>query len=375
MNLNTRVLVVEDDSHLLSGIRDILELEDYSVLTATNGRDALTVLRSDPANPPDVIVSDIMMPHMNGFEFLDEVRKEDLWVNVPFIFLTAKGEKTDMHRGRRLGADVYLVKPFDAEDLIVAVDSCLNRQRHIKRVQEGEVSSIKRKILTILNHEFRTPLTLVVAYADMLKDFDPDTMEEAEVMTFLKGVNSGADRLRRLIENFIVLVEIDSGDAAKTFSWRKRDVTDIQLLVDDAFRQIEMPEQRPREWVLDVPDDLPPVTLDAQYITVLIRELLDNAAKFSGHGDRIILKIREDNDYLTITVRDYGRGIPEDILDEIWVPFYQYNREEFEDQGSGSGLAIVAGLTRIHNGDYHVKSALGQGSQFIVRLPLQHSET
>lgn len=375
MSQPTRVLVVEDDGHLLSAIRDILELEDYHVATATNGADAIKVLRKNPVNPPDVIVSDIMMPHMNGFDLLEAVRQEDQWVNVPFIFLTAKGEKTDIHRGRRLGADVYLTKPFDPDDLIVAVDACLKRQQNIKRVQQGEVSTVKKKILTILNHEFRTPLTLVVAYADMLKEFDASNMDESEIMSFLRGVNSGADRLRRLIENFIVLVEIDTGDAARTFEWRCREVNDIRLIVEDAFRQVELPDQRPRQWQFNIPPELPGVMVDAQFLTVMIRELMDNAAKFSRSGDLVTVSVRIEGDQLVIDVVDQGRGIPDDILPRIWDPFFQHNREEFEDQGSGSGLAIVAGLTELHHGTYTVDSVEGEGSTFTIQLPLTQPET
>lgn len=375
MSESTRVLVVEDDGHLLSAIRDILELEEYHVATATNGADAIKVLRKNPSSPPDVIVSDIMMPHMNGFDLLEAVRQEDQWVNVPFIFLTAKGEKTDIHRGRRLGADVYLTKPFDPDDLIVAVDACLKRQQNIKRVQQGEVSTVKKKILTILNHEFRTPLTLVVAYADMLKEFDASSMDESEIMSFLRGVNSGADRLRRLIENFIVLVEIDTGDAARTFEWRCREVNDIRLIVEDAFRQVELPDQRPRQWEFDIPEHLPGVMVDAQFMTVVIRELMDNAAKFSRNGDLVTVSVRAEGDHLLIDVIDQGRGIPENILPRIWDPFFQHNREEYEDQGSGSGLAIVAGLTELHHGTYSVDSVEGEGSTFTLKLPLTQPET
>jgi two-component system sensor histidine kinase/response regulator len=129
------------------------------------------------------------------FTFLEEVRKEDRWVTVPFIFLTAKGEKTDRHRGSLAGADVYLTKPFDAEDLLVSVSSCLKRYGDVKRVKQDEIGDVKNKILTILNHEFRTPLTLVVAYADMLKDYDGKNMEYNEIRTFLHGVNAGAETL------------------------------------------------------------------------------------------------------------------------------------------------------------------------------------
>lgn len=219
---HTTVLVVEDDVHLLSGIKDILELEHYRVLTAQNGVEGLNVLNQLPDEPPSVIVSDIMMPHMDGFTFLEEVRKEDRWVTVPFIFLTAKGEKTDRHRGSLAGADVYLTKPFDAEDLLVSVSSCLRRYGDVKRVKDEEIGDVKSKILAILNHEFRTPLTLVVGYADILKEYDGKNMGYEDIMSFLQGVNSGAERLRRLVENFITLVELDSGDTERTFGWRQR---------------------------------------------------------------------------------------------------------------------------------------------------------
>ena len=366
-----RVLVVEDDTHLLSGIRDILELEDYSVLTAGNGRDGLTVLNSNPANPPDIIVSDVMMPHMDGFEFLEEVRKEDRWIHVPFIFLTAKGEKTDQRKGYMHGADKYLTKPFDAEDLLVAVESSLKRHGAIERAVEEEINDNKQKILTILNHEFRTPLKLVVAYAEMLKEYDPGKTSPDEVMTFLHGVNSGADRLRRLIENFICVVEMDSGEAGKTISWRKRPVQDMSFLTDDAIRQVTNKETKPRDFVVNIQEDMPAPELDVQYMTIVLRELLDNAAKFCADGDVVTVDIFVEDDHLLMKVSDTGRGIPEHELDKIWNPFYQIDREQFEDQGSGSGLAIVKGVVELHGGTCAVESTPGEGATFTIKTPLK----
>lgn len=363
----TRVLVVEDDTHLLSGIRDILELEKYSVLTAQNGQDGLAVLKADPKNPPDVIVSDIMMPHMNGFDFLERVREEDRWINVPFIFLTAKGEKTDRYKGAELGADQFLTKPFDAKDLLVAISSTLNRQNSIRNVYNQQMNDQKRKILTILNHEMRTPLTLVVAYAEMLKDFDASSTPEEEVLLFLQGVNSGADRLRRLIENFICVVELDTGEAGKTIAWRKQPVQDFSLLVKDAIRQIN---PRPRKFEVDIAENIPSIICDVQYITAVLREVIDNAAKFSEDDDTIHIQVSCENEKLIVEVSDPGRGIPEDELENIWLPFYQIDREQFEDQGSGSGLTIVKGMVELHGGACAVESVHGNGSKFTICLPL-----
>src|SRR4029453_13978974 len=152
-----KVLVVEDDIHLLEGIRDILELDGYTVLTAENGTHGLDVLQGQ-SSPPDLIVSDIMMPKMDGIQFLKEVRKESRWLDIPFIFLTAKGEKSDYQKGMRLGVDDYVVKPYVPGDLLIKIESRLERLRTVRTAHSEVMAGLKRQILTILNHEFRTPL-------------------------------------------------------------------------------------------------------------------------------------------------------------------------------------------------------------------------
>lgn len=372
-----KVLVVEDDTHLRSSIREILELENYSVLTAQNGLDGLTVLKSDPDNPPDIIVSDIMMPHLDGFEFLEKVRGNEGWVTIPFIFLTARGEREDEHKGRELGADVYLTKPFDAENLLNAVNSTLDRHWAIQRRYSAETAAAikehKRKMITILNHEMRTPLTLVVAYADMLRSFDPENISEAnasDMVTFLQGVNSGADRLRRLIENFVTVVELDNGEAKKNFDFRKGPIDDLSYVVYDAVRQVDFPEERPRKFEINIPKDLPAIISDVPTLSTAIRELLDNAAKFSSDDDTITLNAAVVDGMVEIAIRDEGRGIPLDEQDHIWERFYQIDRDKLEDQGSGSGLSIVDEIVKMHEGSRRIVSEPSKGSTFILRLPL-----
>jgi signal transduction histidine kinase len=142
------------------------------------------------------------------------------------------------------------------------------------------------------------------------------------------------------------------------------------LLVDDARRQIEMPQERPRNFVMDIEPDLPTITIDVQYFTIVLRELLDNAAKFSDDGDTVRLVAAHVGDQVEIHVIDEGRGIPAEEHDKIWQQFYQIKREQYEDQGAGSGLAIVQGLVTLHGGTVAVRSEPGQGSTFSIRLPL-----
>jgi len=164
---DTHILLVEDEDALLYGMRDLLEVEGYRVTLASDGHKALEALRA-MTRPPDIIISDIRMPNLDGYGLISAVREEPQWVSVPFIFLSAKGEKADIHLGRLQGADDYLTKPFDYEDLLVSVQSCLSRQRQRVAAEESRMEGLRRRILEMLNHEFRTPLSYIVAYADLM---------------------------------------------------------------------------------------------------------------------------------------------------------------------------------------------------------------
>lgn len=368
---NATILVVEDDLSLMQGIRDILEIKGFQVLTATSGVDGLRVMQGSLL-PPDLIVSDIMMPFMNGYEFFNAVRKETRWTKIPFIFLTARGEKTDVRMGKMLGADEYMVKPFEPEDLLVAVTSKLKRSQEIDAVNKGEVSTIKRSILTILNHEFRTPLTYIVAYSDMLNR-EPDEMNYEEMKTFLQGINTGAERLRRLIENFIILVELQTGEAQTQYNWRKKKFSDLDTIFENALPYVE-DAARENGITIEVSwphGALPQIQGDQDYLRTALIRLLDNAIKFSDKPhSKVYLYTDVVDNRVCIFVRDEGRGIPAEEQQRIWDMFYQINRQQYEDQGSGSGLAIVDQIAKLHGGSINLESEVGVGSTFAICIPV-----
>ncbi len=371
MSQQPRILIVEDDVNLLEGVRTILELEYYDVLTAQDGVEALEVLgRVTPL--PDVIISDIMMPRMDGIQLLDAVRKNIEWLSIPFIFLTARGDKADIIKGKRLGVDDYLIKPFDAEVLLSAIESRIKSRQLIKQAQNEEISDLKRKILTILNHEFRTPLTFLVAYTDMLNE-QQETQTDDYAAIFLRGINTGAHRLRRLIENFIHLVDMEMGDAARMFEMRKTLLSDFRDLLKSACETFF--EHNPhREYAVVVEPNLPAVVIDPVYFNVALIQLLENACKFSAPDSPIELGASLANDEVVIWIRDHGRGISTEEQEHIWEAFYQINRSYFEDQGAGAGLAIVRGVARLHGGKVALDSEVGKGTTFKMLLPVVSKE-
>jgi len=363
-----RILIVEDDLNLLEGIQTVLELDNYSVISVENGKQALAVLR-ESAVPPDLIVSDIMMPQMDGIQLLREVRSVSTWIKIPFIFLTARSEKSDIQRGKQLGVDDYLVKPFDADDLLIAVESRLNRHKMLNDLFDDALSDLKRNILTILNHEFRTPLTFVVAYADMLSD-QTQHLSDEELLAFLRGVNSGALRLRRLIENFIQLVEMETGDAERSYDLRKAPVKDMAELFEAARQEVFNLTHFTQPFSIEVDPDLPSFIGDVLYMRMALVQLIDNAVKFSPPDQPITVGAKRVGDEIHIWVQDRGRGIEVSEQKRIWEMFYQIDRSTYEDQGTGSGLAIVDNVATLHGGHAEVQSRLQEGSTFMLRIPL-----
>lgn len=149
MNAET-LLIVDDNQILLNGIRDILSYEGYQVMTATNGKDALAQMQRQS---PDMIVSDIRMPTMDGYAFLHKVRAEADWVSIPFIFLTAHGDRSEVINGKHVGVDDYLVKPLTSQELLTAVRARLTRSKQLRLAQ--------------LNHAYKTSLTALANAIDV----------------------------------------------------------------------------------------------------------------------------------------------------------------------------------------------------------------
>jgi len=368
------ILVVEDDSNLLLGIRDILEVAHYEVLSASNGLEALNVLHEHSARPPNVIVSDIGMPHLDGYGLLDAVRQEREWMEIPFIFLTARTERGDIRTGMVAGADDYLPKPFKTNDLLLAIQAKLKRRAELADVRSLQIREIKRTILTILNHEFRTPLSPVIAYAEML-DNDPETFSVAELRLFLRGINTGAQRLRRLIENFMLLIELETGEAQAAFNYRRTLITNVNEILYRVSGQAAIIAQDMPITIEIQPTraDLPPFMGDPQYLVDALMRLVDNAIKFSTKpNSHIWLGAQADasGEHVLLSVTDEGRGIPANKFDAIFDAFYQINREHYEDQGTGSGLAIVKAIAALHNAKISVESEIGKGSMFTLHLPV-----
>jgi len=359
---------VEDDLALLDGMCDTLDMVGYKTIRATNGREGLGVLQQVL---PDLIISDIMMPEMDGYEFHREVSSRSDTATIPFIFLTAKSDQADVRKGLRDGVDAYLIKPFDLEDLLIHVQNKLNRFATIRKQALAQLEDLQHQIVTMFSHELRTPLTYIQGYTDLLSDA-PHTVRPDEMKIFLEGIQTGSSRLNKLVENLLALVQLDTGVFVQEFEQFSSTEMDPGRLAYVAAAKYENDARRKGVTLeVEVPDDLPPVQLVPGHFAHVLNNLLDNAIKFSSTpGSRVAIRVYENGDRLCYEVSDEGIGIAAKDLSDIFERFRQINRSKHEQSGLGVGLTIAQGLTRIHGGDVEVESQPEKGSKFTAWVPV-----
>jgi two-component system sensor histidine kinase/response regulator len=360
------VLVVDDDPTILDSVTDLLRLSGYRILSATNGIEGLHVMQS---NTPDLIIADITMPEMDGYRFYEAVRDNPAWTPIPFIFLTARGEKKDIRRGYMLGADQYLTKPFEAEDLLVAVEKRLERVRAIQAVTKDEVEQVKQQLLTIFSHELRTPLSYIYGYVHLLEEGHKGLDEQA-IDEILGDMRLGAERLVRLTEDLMQIVYIDSGAMVLRMEREGRE-SNISPLVLQAIRDLgDKAERRQVILTAQIPDRLV-IWCVAEFVQDVVKRLVDNAIKFSRREEgHVWVRAEMQDEWVAISVEDDGIGIDPANLKHIFERFRQLDREKLEQQGIGLGLALADRLVDLHGGHIHVESEPGVGSTFTVYLPI-----
>lgn len=365
---------------MLYGMRDLLEVVDLgyelTILTAGNGLEALTLLNTEI---PDIIVSDIMMPLMDGFQLLNQLQKRAELANVPFIFLTARGEKHEIHQGRLSKATLYITKPFQSVELLELIKTQLDRKLELERLREHHINNLKKGVLQILNHEFRTPLTYVTAYYEMLADSVNTYADADNFQEYLRGIQAGCLRLTRLIESFIAVVELRSGEAQRKFEQQARVITDVDGLLREVVEGFQVRARRHDLRLVYHPSpDMPPIWGEPHSLRLIFQQLLDNAIKFSSKrfvrqpGTAVTVETAVRADELLISFRDEGIGLPPQMQSRIFDLFVQYNRDQLEQQGAGAGLTIANGLAQLHHGRIEVQSEENVGSTFSVVLPIYH---
>ncbi len=366
------ILIVEDDTSTREMVVFLLADEGYRVLSAKHAIAALTLLEG---TRPDLIISDVNMPGMDGFEFCRQVRAQTELSQTPFLFLSARAQRTDIRRGMGLGADDYLTKPFAAEELLSAIEIRLARAVETRALIQKASSEVQRQVIQALTHEFRTPLSLVVGYTDLLEATGHE-MEGQDFQMILQGLHAGSKRLANLVEDFLLLSKLQTGEVARLARQHPCETFEPGWVVRQVVSAAE-PVAKARNIRLTAHDSASGATVavDTADLREIVRRIVDNAIKFTPKGgDPVSATSSLAGDSWRLEVTDHGIGVQEKALDWIFEAFRQVDRDQLEQQGSGVGLTIVRGLLEVYGGRIAVESTPGEGSTFTLWLPLVTSQ-
>jgi signal transduction histidine kinase len=359
-----RILVIDDDKSLREGIAEMLELADYETVTAEDGAMGIQMAQD---TLPDLIVCDVMMPGLNGFDVFQTLRSETATAVIPFLFLTARADHDSWRFGMGLGADDYLTKPFIPEVLLETVKTRLEKRDLIKRQAAEHMDELTGNLVAILPHELRTPLNIIMGYADLILMDDPSP--DSDLSRMMAFIMKASHRLQHVIENYLLYAqtEIQRHNHQSLEAFAKHRVEMPGTLIQDTVYYAAQRSERENDVSIYTEDQLVRISSDA--LKKIIEELVDNAFKFSKPGAKVEIIAALQGEHYRIQVSDQGRGMTSEQIDRIRA-YMQFERKVFEQQGMGLGLIVAKRLVELYDGKFEVASVPGQGTTVQITLRL-----
>ncbi|MCP4350717.1 MAG: response regulator [Desulfobacterales bacterium] len=376
---NDTVLIVDDNHNNLVVIDNYLKESGFRTAIASSGEKAIKRVEF---MRPDIILMDVMMPGIDGFETCRRLKSEEDTRNIPIIFMTALTDTDHKIKAFLAGGVDYITKPAQKEEVLARINTHLDIQRYQLQLKEqykqqlraeelrirneelSRMDKIKDQFLANTSHELRTPLNGIIGIADSMLDGGTGHLTKEQKYN-LSLVASIGRRLANLVNDILDFSKLKHSDLQLQLK-----PVDIRSAVDVVFMLSQtIAGKKSLQMINRVPPDIP-VKADENRVQQILYNLVGNAVKFTKQGTVSVSAWIMD-DYLAITVSDTGIGIPEDKLERIFESFEQADGSiEREYGGTGLGLAITKNLVELHGGKIRAKSDIGKGSQFTFTLPV-----
>ena len=355
--MNKKVLIVDDEKNIRETIAEYLLHENYVVKTAINGEEALELLKSWS---PDLIISDIMMPKMDGDEFFSLVRKNDSLAQIPFIFLTAKNEQSTMRESMMKGIDDFLTKPFKFEELIKVIEIRIDRFEKLKKIN----NQLNIKKNSHLTHEINTPLFGILGAIELLIE-NKAPLKDDEIEKFYKLIRISGERLNRTFHNLMLTEKLKNNDL-KFLKDSQSEILNSFLIVIKKYHKINKNQKERLEFDIDDSN----IKISNAFLEFVLYELIDNALKFSPQKEKVIVSGKNHNEkYYQILINDFGTGMTDEEIKNIGE-LKQFKREIREQQGMGLGLFLSKNIIEKSDGIFNIHSKVNKGIEISILLPL-----
>ncbi|GAB5560161.1 MAG: response regulator [Synoicihabitans sp.] len=344
------ILIIDDEKELCTILEDLFTSEGFRVLTAHDGNQGVRIAR---ARHPDIILSDIRMPGLDGHEAVKEFRKIPGLAATPVILFTANADLDDMRTGMKAGADDYLSKPVELDDILRTVRQHLERSKARRDTARAELITHRANTGAWLPTDLVDPLHEIIGCASVLQS-DAAVMTPREIGEFASNIVHGAETLNQRFENFLLFSRIQS-DLLVINTPRE---SDVKTLLTESARSIASRHHRVNTLRLELADVT--ATVSRELMLKAVAEIIDNACRYSLAGEPIDIALAKTEAEFTITISDYGMGIGQD----------QLQRLEEESVARGCGLLLSRKLTEALGGKWELDNQPKQGAKFTLTFPL-----
>jgi two-component system, sensor histidine kinase and response regulator len=395
------VLIVDDNRHIRTQINLVLKLEGYETVEAENGIQAVSMAKE---LRPDLIVCDIIMPEMDGYGVLERLRGNGETADTPFLFLSAKADKSDVREGMNLGADDYLVKPFSAQELVQAISARISRQQVTRRKWErrveslSELSASKDRFMTLMSHDLKTAFAGVMGLSEMLSSkLDDLALDRLQEISGL--MNDAVQSTHNLLQSFVEWSRLQASGMKPVIE----PVNIGELAYGLILQQSTFAAHKNITIVNTIPHDTH-VAADYNMIQVVVRNLLSNALKFTPLGGTVTLSASASASArqtdapafdsepastlapalapaqaLEIAVTDTGVGMSADSVERLMrldiANGIQFSTPGTQgEKGTGLGVMFCRELLDKQDSSLRIASTQGKGSTFSFVLPTARQE-
>jgi len=357
-----KILIIDDEEVVLDSCKLILRKENYQITTVSNGDLGLQVLKE---LEPDLVLVDLKMPGLSGFEVLKRIR--DIDPNIISIVITGFSTVSSAIEAMKNGAYDFLPKPFTPDELRLITTRGLDRRKLVLETiaLKREKEMLKEHFAAVVSHELKSPLSAVQQNLFILEDELAVSINAAQKER-IERMKTKINDLINLIHTWLRVITVDVNKLKENF----KEIS-IGLVITKAIENFQLQATRNDIEIVTSLSKSPVLIIgDEGTLVEVLGNIIGNAIKFSKPGNKINIKTEPSDDYLEISIADNGIGISKEDLPYIFEDFYTGDSGQKIEKSSGLGLAITKRIVEAHNGSITVSSELGQGSTFIIKLPI-----
>jgi signal transduction histidine kinase len=353
------ILIVDDVPRNIQLVAKFLTNEKYNLFFAQSGEAALKQISTRAF---DLILLDIMMPGMDGFEVCKEIKKNKATEDIPIVFLTAKSDEEAIAKGFSLGGVDYITKPFNPDELVARVKTHL--QLRLREKELLNLNTTKDTLLSIIGHDLRTPFFNIMGLGEMLLN-DYDSYDDAMKKELITSIVDSSRASHILLDNLLGWTHIQTGKIINN-----PENIDMGAVVFNVFDFVASQARNKEVECIYTTDEKVIVCADINMLQTIIRNLVSNAIKFTPHGGKIEVRVKRIEKEVLIEVMDTGIGISPKRLKEIFDAKELKSTPGTDNEpGTGFGLILTKEFVELNKGKIEVESTEGKGTTFRFNLP------